>query len=163
MEISEIIKEARIKKGMTQQELADSVYVTRQTISKWELGKSVPDEASLSLLYQCLEIDNKERNILKGFAAHKQALFLTIIAVVFSPAVIAIRYCLFKMGKLEDKKFKVMIQSIGFVLFALYLRTLKDNIAYILIFMTATGYIIYRYYLFSLERKGKKFREPGLE
>ena len=30
MEISEIIKEARIKKGMTQQELADSVYVTRQ-------------------------------------------------------------------------------------------------------------------------------------
>lgn len=163
MEISEIIKEARIKKGMTQQELADSVYVTRQTISKWELGKSVPDEASLSLLYQCLEIDNKERNILKKFAGRKQALFLTIIAVVFSPAVIAIRYCLFKMGKLEDKKFKVMIQSIGFVLFALYLRTLKDNIAYILIFMTATGYIIYRYYLFSLERKGKKFREPGLE
>lgn len=40
MEISEIIKEARIKKGMTQQELADSVYVTRQTISKWELGVS---------------------------------------------------------------------------------------------------------------------------
>ena len=36
MEISKIIKEARIKKGMTQQELADSVYVTRQTISKWE-------------------------------------------------------------------------------------------------------------------------------
>ena len=163
MEISEIIKEARIKKGMTQQELADSVYVTRQTISKWELGKSVPDEASLSLLYQCLEIDNKERNILKKFAGHKQALLLTIIAVVFSPAVIAIRYCLFKMGNLEDKKFKVIILSIGFVLFALYLRTLKDNIAYILIFMTATGYIIYRYYLFSLERKGKKFREPGLE
>ena len=46
MEISEVIKEARIKKGMTQQQLADSVYVTRQTISKWELGKSIPDEAS---------------------------------------------------------------------------------------------------------------------
>ena len=29
MEISEVIKEARIKKGMTQQQLADSVYVTR--------------------------------------------------------------------------------------------------------------------------------------
>ena len=151
MEISKIIKEARIKKGMTQQELADSVYVTRQTISKWELGKSVPDEASLSLLYQCLEIDNKERNILKGFVEHKQALFLTIIAVVFSPAVIAIRYCLFKMGKLEDKRFKIVIQTVGFILFAFYLISLKDNVAYLLIFITSFIYLTYQYYMFSLE------------
>lgn len=155
MEISEIIKEARIKKGMTQQELADSVYVTRQTISKWELGKSVPDEASLRLVYQCLEIDNKERNIIKKLVAHKQSLLLTIMAIVFSPAVIAIRYCLFKMGKLEDKKFIIVIQSIGFISFALYLRTLKDNVAYILIFIMTVGYIVYRYYLLSLERKAE--------
>ena len=112
MEISEIIKEARIKKGMTQQELANYVYVTRQTISKWELGKSVPDEASLSLLYQCLDIDNKEKKILKKLATNKQTILLIIIAVVFSPVAIGIRYCLFKMGKLEDKKFKIMIESI---------------------------------------------------
>ena len=84
MEISEMIKEARIKKGMTQQELANSVYVTRQTISKWELGKSIPDEVSLRLLCQCLEIDNQERNIFKKFAADKQPLLLIILAVVFS-------------------------------------------------------------------------------
>ena len=152
MEISKMIKEARIKKGMTQQELANSVYVTRQTISKWELGKSVPDEASLSLLCQCLEIDNKEKTILKKFAANKQSLFLIVIAIVFSPAAIGIRYCLFKMGKLEDKKFQIVIQSIGFVVFALYFRTLKDHVAYILLLMTCIGYIIYRYYLFSLEK-----------
>ena len=63
MEFSEIIKEARLKKGMTQQELADRVYVTRQTISKWELGKSVPDEVSLNLLYQCLDIEKTERKL----------------------------------------------------------------------------------------------------
>lgn len=137
---------------MTQQELADSVYVTRQTISKWELGKSVPDEASLSLLYQCLEIEDKDRNILKKYAANKQSLFLLIIAIIFSPAVIGIRYCLFKMGKLEDIKFKIMIQSIGFVLFALYFRTLKDNVAYILLFIICIGYIFYRNYLLSLKR-----------
>ena len=51
MDIAKVIKEARIKKGMTQQELADSVYVKRHTISKWERGKSVPDAASLNLLY----------------------------------------------------------------------------------------------------------------
>ena len=97
MDIAKVIKEARIKKGLTQQELADSVYVTRQTISKWELGKSVPDEASLSLLYQCLEIEDKDRNILKKYVADKQSLFLIIIALIFSPAVIGIRYCLFNM------------------------------------------------------------------
>lgn len=40
MEISDLIKSARIEKGLTQQQLADVVFVTRQTISKWELGVS---------------------------------------------------------------------------------------------------------------------------
>lgn len=153
MEISEMIKAARIKKGMTQQELANSVYVTRQTISKWELGKSVPDEASLSLLCQCLEIDNKEKKTLKKYAADRQMLLLIILAALLSPAVIGIRYCLFKMGKLEDKKFKIIIQSVVFVLFMLYFRTLKEHVAYILLCMTTMGYVTYRYYLLSLERK----------
>lgn len=137
---------------MTQQELANCVYVTRQTISKWELGKSVPDEASLILLYQCLDINHKEGKLIKKMAVSKQTIFLIILAVVFSPAVIGIRYCLFKMGKLEDKKFKIMIESIGFVLFALYFRSLKDLVAYMLIFVMFISYITYRYYLLSLER-----------
>lgn len=152
MELSEIIKEARLKKGMTQQELADSVYVTRQTISKWELGKSVPDEVSLNLLYQCLDIEKKERKTLKKLATSKQTIFLIILAVIVSPIVIGTRYCLFKMGKLEDEKFKIMMEGIGFVLFALYLRSLIDIVAYVLVFVIVFSYIIYRYYLLSLER-----------
>lgn len=152
MEISEIIKEARIKKGMTQQDLANRVYVTRQTISKWELGKSVPDEASLNLLYQCLEIDQQEKNTLKKLSTNKQTIFMIIIAIIFSPAVIGIRYCLFKMGKLEDNKFKILIQGIGIVLLALYFKSLKDIVAYMLIFVIFISYIFYRYYLLSLER-----------
>ena len=105
------------------------------------------------MLCQCLEIDPGEKNVLKKHGADKQSLFLIILAIVFSPAVIGIRYCLFKMGKLEDKKFKIMMQGIGFVLFALYSRTLKDNVAYILLFAMCTGYITYQYYLLGLERK----------
>ena len=149
MEISKIIKEARIKKGMTQQELADSVYVTRQTISKWELGKSIPDEVSFRLLCQCLEIDNKVR---KKFVVNKQHLFLIMIAIMFSPVVLGIRYILYKIGKLEDQRFKIWIQSVGFVLFAFYLRTLKDNIAYVFVFITAICYLAYQYYMLSLDR-----------
>jgi len=45
-----------------------------------------------------------------------------------------------------------MTESIGFVLFALYFRSLKDIVAYMLLFMIFISYIIYRYYLLSLER-----------
>ena len=149
MEISKIIKEARIKKGMTQQELADSVYVTRQTISKWELGKSIPDELSFRLLCQCLEIDN---NVRKKIVVNKQHLFLIMIAIMFSPVVLGIRYILYKIGKLEDQRFIIMIKSVGFVLFALYFRTLKEHVAYILLLIIVIGYMVYQYYLLSLER-----------
>lgn len=37
------LRKRRIALGKTQQEVADEVFVTRQTISKWELGKSEPD------------------------------------------------------------------------------------------------------------------------
>ena len=33
--------------GMSQEELAEAVYVTRQTVSNWETGKSYPDIQSL--------------------------------------------------------------------------------------------------------------------
>ena len=71
MEISDLIKSARIKKGLTQQQLADAVFVTRQTISKWELGKSVPDQASLVLLYQCLDIKDNEKKQLSKLIFNK--------------------------------------------------------------------------------------------
>ncbi len=146
MEISKIIKEARIKKGMTQQELADSVYVTRQTISKWELGKSIPDEVSFRLLCQCLEIDN---NVRKKIAVNKQHLFLIMIAIMFSPVVLGIRYILYKTGKLEDKRFIIIIKSVGFVLLALYFRMLRDHVAYILLFIIVIGNMVYQYNLLS--------------
>ena len=60
MEISKIIKEARIKKGMTQQQLADSVYVTRQTISKWEKNYSVPDAEVFVKLADVLEVQTSQ-------------------------------------------------------------------------------------------------------
>ena len=45
----------RKQRGMTQQTLADALYVTRQTISKWEKNLSVPDADSLVRLADALE------------------------------------------------------------------------------------------------------------
>ena len=152
MAFGETLTALRKTKGLSQEQLAEELDLTRQTISKWELGKSVPDEASLSLLYQCLDIDNDEKKTIKKLTANKQTMCLIIMAVIFSPAVIGIRYCLFKLGKLEDEKFKIILESIGFVLYALYLRSLIDIVAYMLIFVTFISYLFYRFYLLSLER-----------
>ena len=47
MEISEKLKNSRINAGMTQQKVAEEINVSRQTISNWENGKSLPDVISL--------------------------------------------------------------------------------------------------------------------
>lgn len=57
MMIGEKLAAQRIKLDWTQQELADKLFVTRQTISKWELDKSQPDLDDLALLCQLLHLD----------------------------------------------------------------------------------------------------------
>lgn len=65
--IGNFIKELRLENGYTQQELADIIHVSRQTISKWEIGKSNCDSANIKLLSDLFrvtpnEIINGERN-----------------------------------------------------------------------------------------------------
>ena len=47
MEISERLKEARQNTGMSQDQVAEKILVSRVTISHWENGKSLPDIVSL--------------------------------------------------------------------------------------------------------------------
>ena len=65
MNLGNSLFHARKRRGLSQEDVAEKLGVSRQTISKWELGKSIPDEASLNLLYQCLEINNEEKTILQ--------------------------------------------------------------------------------------------------
>ena len=50
MELSEKLTKLRKEKGLTQEELAQMVYVTRTAVSKWENGKGYPATDSLILL-----------------------------------------------------------------------------------------------------------------
>lgn len=47
MEISTQIKQRRTAAGLSQEELAEQLFVTRQTLSNWETGKTYPDINSL--------------------------------------------------------------------------------------------------------------------
>ena len=54
------IKTLRTKKGLSQQQLADLMFVTRKTISNWESGLRMPDVAMLSRLAKLLDTKSYE-------------------------------------------------------------------------------------------------------
>ena len=99
MEIGNKLKDARIKTGLTQEQVAEKIMVSRQTISNWENGKSLPDIISimnLSDLYQ-ISIDEllkgdkkmkekleKDANVAKG----NKRLILTTAILIFVVAII---------------------------------------------------------------------------
>lgn len=54
--MADVIQEARVQKGWTQQELADRVGIQRQTVNKIELCRYSPNIDVLYLILDCLEI-----------------------------------------------------------------------------------------------------------
>ena len=128
MDIATLIKEYRIKTGMTQQELADKVFVTRQTISKWELGKSEPDNVSLELLFKEMNIEKESQKDIKANLISRKKFLLTIIAVLFSPSILIIRLLVLKIGKIENKRLVILINTLLFIIIGIYMKSLKDNV-----------------------------------
>ena len=50
METKEIIYKLRTEKGLSQDELAERIFVTRQAVSRWENGETIPNTETLKLL-----------------------------------------------------------------------------------------------------------------
>ena len=56
VEFGEQLRRAREAKGMTQQSLAEQLYVTRQSVSRWECGDRYPDLITTTKIAQILEV-----------------------------------------------------------------------------------------------------------
>lgn len=56
METKDIIFELRTKNGLSQDMLADKIYVTRQAVSRWETGETVPNIEALKLLSNLFDV-----------------------------------------------------------------------------------------------------------
>ena len=56
METKDIILELRSKKCLSQEELAEKVFVTRQAVSRWEKGETTPNTETLKLLSKVFDV-----------------------------------------------------------------------------------------------------------
>ena len=56
METKDIILDLRTKNGLSQDELAEKVFVTRQAVSRWENGETVPNTETLKILSKLFDV-----------------------------------------------------------------------------------------------------------
>ena len=56
MDTKEILLELRTKRGLSQEQLAEQVHVTRQAVSRWETGETVPNTETLKLLSRLFDV-----------------------------------------------------------------------------------------------------------
>ena len=153
MDISNQLKAKRKELNLTQQQVADKVFVTRQTISKWELGKSQPDLVSLKLLDNALnlsELEEKEKKQSKGVFTMNQKLSLKdlIFTLVFGVLFLPIRF-LYTLNHLYKSSMllKFVIKPILILLFLLYVGSLKlQPLIFVIVTTLLFYYILSIYY-----------------
>lgn len=147
MTTGEAIRSRRMKLGLTQQQLADKIFVTRQTISKWELEKSVPDPISLELLDQVLnltEVFNKNRQKgVKKMRILTNFIYVFLFGILFLPFRIS-----WVQTKLNWKKplFRFLIIPLVGILYLIYLHSLKDAVFYMFVAFSVIMYFITAHY-----------------
>lgn len=56
METKDILLQLRTQKGLSQEQLAEQVFVTRQAVSRWETGETTPNTETLKLLSKLFDV-----------------------------------------------------------------------------------------------------------
>jgi len=105
--ISKNIKKLRLKSGMSQQELAAKMYVTRQTISNYETGKSNPDIETLQQLAVLwdVELDTLIHGEVKKVDFN--VLIKNIIGIAIVLAFVMISIFLIKQERIECQQYYI--------------------------------------------------------
>lgn len=99
--ISKKLRQARMSKGLSQEEVASKLKIARQSISKWENGHAYPDIFNLKLLCDLYEISvdsllkddeeigkisikdcEEEKTHAKQYDKNVEMLFLLVIMIV---------------------------------------------------------------------------------
>lgn len=90
MELSQKLKELRKKQGLTQLELAERLFVSRQAISGWEAGTSRPSTENLPAEEQAKE-EGKGQGLGKDRRYKAIVMVIVLLAILLTTAVLAHR------------------------------------------------------------------------
>ena len=123
MEIGEKLKKARLDQGMTQENLAEQLGVSRQTISNWENNRSFPDIVSILKLSDIYTISLDE--LLKGDDKVMKHLEESTNAVKsrqkFSKVILTVTYLIIWTASIAVFWFGGRIDAMGYSLVYFYL------------------------------------------
>jgi len=140
MEIEKRLKDAREQAGLTQEQVAEAVMVSRQTISNWENAKSLPDIISvikLSDLYkisvdELLKGDQRmQKKIEKDANIARTNKRVILVTAIITMAVLAIYLVSVLVGgsfnDFCENAIKWVLVGIGIAFAMTYLRNMNGN------------------------------------
>lgn len=126
MELGSKISELRKKFNLSQEQLAEKINVTRQTISNWELGQTVPDIVQAKEISKIFHVtldeltNNDVKDILVEKISNTEKManttikvlkILCIITICFLIAIISLNITLIIKNKNEEKNIHVEEQA----------------------------------------------------
>lgn len=95
------LKELREKEGLSQQALADKLFVSRSAIAKWENGNGIPSDVNLSEICKFFDVEEEwilDRNELKETIKIVDNKISNMNIVFFSMICFILLFCLFIGG-----------------------------------------------------------------
>ena len=109
MTIAEKIKQLRKDNNMTQEDLAEKLNVSRQTISKWETNITIPDADNIVAISKLFNITTDELLDYKVEAVQKKKQFLLDMAVLLFGIIGFIVFAILLMTNQIDETSSVII------------------------------------------------------
>lgn len=159
MDIGKVIRSKRLEMNSTQQELADNIFVTRQTISKWELGKSEPDPISLKILEQVLDVSFAEKKLTEPRRSDRnmKSLYNILGTLLFGILFFPLRFIWVKLSNNWNSPIIRYAVIPAFLLSYLwYMHSLITNVFYFFLVLSLALYLIIIFYFYEPRKSNNK-------
>lgn len=139
MELKDKLLTLRKEKGLSQQQLADQLHVSRQSISKWELGESEPTLNNIIMLSEIFHVSTdyllKENNESTSVQQSQQASTFLVIGTLINLLGTFIGYMLWQYYQnILSLLFGMSVQVMGCILFEYFALKEHDHAAQKLFF-----------------------------